>query len=489
MDDTPVPDEGQRAPDDAMLLKGLEIERPDGVPTRRRAFLGRGNSSQAKGDGEDGQCRSAHGESLPDRAGAVDSSFGPVLPILHSGGIRRIRSPTMPTPLVELSLNSPGAGARPEPDRRLGVFTTFSDRLLRLFGAAVPESARPVNIRFAQRVEAWRHRIRTEADANTLEAIAAEVLAECEAHASRFNGDLAQREAEVSDLMAVLREVIEALRGDSRRFDLELQRSTESIRTMVGVDDIREIKRVLALEVDNLRKAAVERQAAESKRVERLTAQVEVLRSSLREARMRAMTDPLTGTANRGALEQELKDFLRRASRTGKGFTLGMVDLDHLKQINDTHGHQVGDRVLMACAKILQDTVGSTGLVARYGGEEFGVVMHAPAVEEAKRLLEAALARIPPTYQYTIDKVTKGVSFSFSAGVTAYATGDTVEALVKRADDALYDAKRKGRKRVDVKERGLIGNLVGWAGSSGRRAGDAEGPRVQAHEPAGGKGA
>jgi hypothetical protein len=94
------------------------------------------------------------------------------------------------------------------------------------------------------------------------------------------------------------------------------------------------------------------------------------------------------------------------------------------------------------------------------------------------------MARIPPTYQYTVDKVTKGISFSFSAGVTAYATGDTAEAIVKRADDALYDAKRRGRKRVEVKERGFIGNLVGWAGASGRRAGDPLEPRVQAHEPA-----
>jgi diguanylate cyclase (GGDEF)-like protein len=390
----------------------------------------------------------------------------------------------MPTPIVELSLNSHGAGTRPGPDRRLGVFAAFSDRLLRLFGTAVPDSARPVNVRFAQRVEHWRNRIRTETDAGVLDTIAAEILAECEVHANRFNGDLAQREAEVGDLMCVLHEVIDALHGESRRFDLELQRSTESIRTMVGVDDIREIKRVLSLEVDNIRKAAVERQAAESKRVERLTAQVEALRNSLREARMRAMTDALTGTANRGALEQEIKDFLRRASRTGKGFSLAMVDLDHLKRINDTHGHQVGDRVLMACAKILQDTVGAAGLVARYGGEEFGVIMHTPNVDDGRRLIEAALARIPPTYQYTVDKVTKGVSFSFSAGVTAYATGDTAEAIVKRADDALYDAKRKGRKRVEVKERGLIGNLVGWVGTSGRRSGDPETPREQAHQPA-----
>jgi diguanylate cyclase len=391
----------------------------------------------------------------------------------------------MQTPLVELALNRPqaDAGTAAPADRRTKAVFGFADRLLRLFGSAIPEPSRPTHTRFGERIETWRARIRSTNEPETLEVIATEILAECTAHADRFHEDLGQREAEVSDLMGVLRGVIEALRGDSRQFEAELQRSTESMRKMVDVEDIREIKRVLTQEVDAICKASTARQAAESKRVETLTAQVESLRSNLREARLRALTDALTGVPNRGAFEEELHDSLTRASWTRTGFCLAMVDLDDLKLVNDTHGHQVGDRVLIACARILQESISPRDFVARYGGEEFAVILQRPSLQEGAAVLQAALGRIPPTYKYTVDRETKGISFSFSAGVALWAPGDSGDAVLKRADDALYDAKRRGKKRVETRERGLIGNLVGWA-SPGRRAADAGARRPSPHESA-----
>lgn len=391
----------------------------------------------------------------------------------------------MQTPLVELALNTPQAGSNAAPvDRRAKAALGFADRLLRLFGSTIPEPSRPTHTRFAQRIEGWRAQIRAAGEPETLEAVAAEVLAECAAHADRFHEDLGQREEEVTGLMGVLREVIEALRGDSRQFEAELQRSTETMRKMVDVEDIREIKRVLTREVDAIRKASTERQASESKRVETLTAQVETLRSNLREARLRALTDALTGVPNRGAFEEELRDSLTRAAKTGTSFCLAMVDMDDLKRVNDTHGHQVGDRVLIACARILQEAISPRDFVARFGGEEFAVILQRTSLEEGAGILQAALGRIPPTYKYTVDQETRGISFSFSAGVTLWAPGDSADAVIKRADDALYDAKRRGKKRVETRERGLIGNLVGWAGASGRRATDTGTRRPSSHEAA-----
>src|SRR3972149_11413108 len=121
----------------------------------------------------------------------------------------------MPLPLVELALNKTLATAAEAPDRCPGVILSFADRLLRVFGSAIPEPSRPSKTRFAERVEKWRTRIKAEESPEGLEAIATEVLTECTAHADRFHEDLEQREREVTDLMGVLREVIEALRGDS----------------------------------------------------------------------------------------------------------------------------------------------------------------------------------------------------------------------------------------------------------------------------------
>jgi diguanylate cyclase (GGDEF)-like protein len=375
--------------------------------------------------------------------------------------------------VVELALYKPEAHAAATPaENRMGAFAGFTDRLLGLYGSAIPEPSRPTNTRFAERVETWRNKIRTEHDAGTLEKVFREVLHACEGHATRFHADLDQRESEVSELMNVLKDVIEALRGDSGRFEAELNRSTEVIRTMVDVEDIREVKRVLTHEVESLRKASAERQASESKRVERLTAQVETLRTSLREARARALTDPLTGAPNRAAFDAAIQEYYTQVASTGQTFVLAMADLDDLKKINDTHGHQVGDRVLVACVKVLQDAVGASGIVARYGGEEFVILLQKPTAEDGAVVLREALARIPPSYKYTIDGETKSIGFSFSGGVTEYAVGDSPDALVKRADDALYEAKRNGKKRVEIRHRGFIGNIVGWAGSGRRTGGD-----------------
>jgi len=391
----------------------------------------------------------------------------------------------MPYTPVELALNKPSAAPAPPAvgaDRRVSAFASLADRLLRLFGSAIPEPARPSPTRFAERVEGWRARIRTAADAAALDAVAAEVLAACAAHADRFNEDLGQREAEVSGLMGVLREVIDALHGDSSRFEAELRRSTESMRRMVDVEDIREIKRVLVKEVDSIRKAASERQASESTRVAALNEQVEALRGSLSEARRRALTDALTGVPNRGAFEEELRQTLAVAD-AGAPWCLAMIDLDDLKTINDTHGHQVGDRVLMACSRILQESLGPGDFLARFGGEEFAAILKRPTADEGAGVMRAALGRVPPTWQYTLNGETRAISFSFSAGVSAWAPGDTADALIKRADDALYEAKRRGKKRIEIRERGLLGQLMCWTGVPRRRAADLEGRRPTAHRP------
>jgi diguanylate cyclase (GGDEF)-like protein len=161
----------------------------------------------------------------------------------------------------------------------------------------------------------------------------------------------------------------------------------------------------------------------------------------LAEVQTMAETDALTRVANRRTFEAALERELARATRAAEPVSLVMVDIDHFKLVNDTHGHQVGDDVLQIVAHALGSECRAIDTLARYGGEEFAVILPtcdaAEAVEIAERLRQAVASAPTPV------KVTS------SAGVATYPL-DSVNgaALVKAADEALYESKRNGRNRV-----------------------------------------
>jgi diguanylate cyclase (GGDEF)-like protein len=161
----------------------------------------------------------------------------------------------------------------------------------------------------------------------------------------------------------------------------------------------------------------------------------------LAEVERLATTDALTGVANRRVLQDQLSREIRRQTRTHEPLSVVMLDVDHFKAVNDTHGHQTGDDVLKAVAAALAEASRDTDLVARYGGEEFCVVMPdcgwKEAVAVAERLRRAVNAAPSP------------VAVTVSAGVaTSPANGDDAETLISAADGALYDAKAAGRNRT-----------------------------------------
>jgi diguanylate cyclase (GGDEF)-like protein len=164
----------------------------------------------------------------------------------------------------------------------------------------------------------------------------------------------------------------------------------------------------------------------------------------LRVARARARTDPLTGLPNRALLDASLA---RPAETVGARLCVLFVDLDHFKSINDRYGHDAGDQCLVAVAEILRQQAGADGLVARYGGEEFVVVFRGAACADAVERAEAIRAEIAAM------KVHLGpatVSLSTSIGVASARSGEPPTEVMRRADMALYRAKREGRNRVVV---------------------------------------
>lgn len=174
----------------------------------------------------------------------------------------------------------------------------------------------------------------------------------------------------------------------------------------------------------------------------RRVAEVEKLHAQLREE---AIRDPLTGLFNRRYLDETLPRELARAQRDGTPLSLVMLDLDHFKVINDTHGHPVGDAALAALGRLLEQRSRASDVACRYGGEEFVLVLPGATLEQAVRCAEAwrreaALLSVPA--------VDAPVRFTFSAGVAQAALGEAAAELIARADQALYTAKHAGRNRV-----------------------------------------
>jgi two-component system cell cycle response regulator len=160
-----------------------------------------------------------------------------------------------------------------------------------------------------------------------------------------------------------------------------------------------------------------------------------------------ALTDPLTGLYDRAYLNRHLDELLRRVHQDGINAAVLMFDIDHFKQVNDTHGHDAGDDVLRELAARTMNSVRSVDLVARHGGEEFVVVMPETDLTIASAVAErlrAAVAR----EAFTLRASGQKLSVTISIGVTTAAADDDRERILKRADIALYTAKNQGRNRV-----------------------------------------
>jgi diguanylate cyclase (GGDEF)-like protein len=172
-------------------------------------------------------------------------------------------------------------------------------------------------------------------------------------------------------------------------------------------------------------------------------------------AALRAAADPLTGLEGRRAMEDRLKQERSRTSREGRHCAVALLDVDHFKRVNDTHGHAVGDRVLVGFAGLLQQSLRTYDGVFRYGGEEF--VLCLPGVEAA--VAHRMVERIRATVAGTPFETAAGRTFfvTFSAGIAELAPELAPARSLELADAALYRAKSAGRNQVVLAETAATG--------------------------------
>jgi diguanylate cyclase (GGDEF)-like protein len=258
---------------------------------------------------------------------------------------------------------------------------------------------------------------------------------------------LEERDAELRHNIGLLTDGLAELGQGNTSHDVTILERGSRIERAAQLGDIVKIRQVISREVNDLRKAVADKQAKDRAHTATLTGEVERLRRDVSHARTAATTDPLTGAANRSAFDSELARLCDLAAAGGDGFALLLLDVDHFKAINDTHGHPVGDRVLVALVAFCRESVRRGDLIARWGGEEFVVLLPSASLRVGARKaqdMSKGLAR----RRWNIDDANATVTFTVSIGATAWHEGDDPAGIVARADHAMYKAKQAGRNRV-----------------------------------------
>ena len=162
-----------------------------------------------------------------------------------------------------------------------------------------------------------------------------------------------------------------------------------------------------------------------------------------------ARTDLLTGLANRWKIMEQLEVEKSRAERHGSTFSLLIADLDHFKEINDTHGHMAGDLLLQAVADVFRGSLRGEDFCGRWGGEEFLIILPETGLQQACAVAEKLIAGVRQT---SVSWERQRLSVTMSVGVGSFRQGMSLDECIKLADDAMYVSKREGRDRYVAAE-------------------------------------
>jgi diguanylate cyclase len=244
---------------------------------------------------------------------------------------------------------------------------------------------------------------------------------------------------------------VESTGKDTEDFGDALRSFSGNLSNLENFEDVNAIKSLVAGALNDTKTMAVHMETLRSQ-VTSSTDEITQLKQELETTRRDALTDGLTGVANRKCFDQTLRRAAAEADKTNAPLSLILADLDHFKVFNDNHGHQVGDQVLKVVGRALIDCIKGQDTAARYGGEEFAVILPNTTVGSA--------AAVAETIRKTISSKKlkkKGVEgtlgpITASLGVSDYVPGEPIKDLIERADRALYEAKNFGRNRVMSEE-------------------------------------
>lgn len=303
--------------------------------------------------------------------------------------------------------------------------------------------------------EVMRATLSGEQDLSVRDVRAAGVmLAEARLHQQRLRG---QRQVARDALRQLLHDMlleVGELGDHAGRFQLATAQHAAAIEQAETLEGLAEVVKALLQDTRTVQSAvgqSQQRLLADRERATELEAKVRELEGELRRLSEEVSTDALTQVANRRGLTQAFEAESARCEREqaqgGAGLAVGLIDIDNFKKLNDSLGHAAGDVALKTLAASVRERLRPVDHLARFGGEEFVVLLPGVVVVEAQQVL-TRLQRSLSAALFLHEG--REVFVTFSAGVTAWRSGETLQAALERADAALYEAKRAGKNRTCV---------------------------------------
>ncbi|WP_355661503.1 biofilm regulation diguanylate cyclase SiaD [Halomonas salifodinae] len=245
----------------------------------------------------------------------------------------------------------------------------------------------------------------------------------------------------VAALLAEPRHAEHPLRAALEALYLQHRDQQEQLDRLMAISDRYQ---ALAREAQQVTEKRYERALKRQKKLSRISDGYQALMRERNQAlHQEAHHDPLTELPNRRLIDERLA----RLDREGRRYTLALLDIDHFKQINDAHGHDVGDDLLVAITRTMRQGLRDYDLCGRWGGEEFLLLLGNTGQEEASRIVDRLRARLA---QVRVPSGDQWLSVTLSAGLSEHRDGEPYAATLQRADQALLEAKRDGRDRSQL---------------------------------------
>ncbi|ACG78123.1 GGDEF family protein [Phenylobacterium zucineum HLK1] len=259
---------------------------------------------------------------------------------------------------------------------------------------------------------------------------------------AKLNGEILEAGQTLSKELDSVSRAIESARETSEAYGQQLASASESL----DGEDAQAIKSMVETLTVATRKVREENHALESQ-LQDTTAELGRLREHLEQVRRDAMTDALSGLANRKAFDEALERACDQGEQGGP-VTLAVIDIDHFKSFNDTWGHQTGDQVIRYVASVIQRCSPAPRVSARYGGEEFAIIFPGESARDSLAVLEAVREEVSSRILKRRSTNEDLGAITISAGIAERKPGESPASLVERADSALYASKRGGRNRT-----------------------------------------
>jgi len=261
---------------------------------------------------------------------------------------------------------------------------------------------------------------------------------------------LAESKTSVKNMMSAFIDRLDVMTSTTNNYQEKISGYSKEISNTTNTAEVEKIIGEILNETETIQSEASRSQQimlAAQKEVKEAEIRIKELEDKLTQMSELVREDQLTGSLNRRGLDDIFEREADRADRRGTSLCAAMLDLDNFKKLNDTHGHAAGDEALIHVVRIVKQTLRSIDVIARYGGEEFLIVMPETSLEEAAKAM-TRVQRELTTHFFTAND--QRLFITFSAGVALRAPHEAQDSVVKRADKAMYEAKKTGKNRVIV---------------------------------------